>query len=697
MTSSTWQILPEADPAPWLIAKVGIHAAQLLWQRGLQTESEVEAFLDPQTYIPTSAFAFGEEMVWAVRRIMEARAQGEKVAIWGDFDADGITATSVLWEGLGQFFSQHEYLVYYIPNRLTESHGLSIAGIETLKDCQLIITCDTGSTSLKEIDYLRSQAVDIIITDHHTLPDHRPPVTAIINPRNLVTDHPLYHLSGVAVAYKLIEALYESMPTIPSEPLENLLDLVAIGLVADLVQLKGDCRYLAQVGIEQLKKKKRLGVQFLLDACKKSGDRPTDISFGIAPRINSISRIWGDVYKCVEMLTSQDPDRCQELVNLAEEANNQRKALQKKIHTQVKDRITTIDLSTSPILILEDEAWHAGILGVVSGQIAQEYNRPVILLNTDGDMVRGSARSPQGVDLYSLIKGQEHILSSFGGHPFAAGLSLPLKNLELFKESLIQKFWQQYGIITPKVLNVDLVLPISDLGQSLFRELKLLEPYGMGNPAPKLLVKDCHFTHKRNANIKSRKGQKLQFLKSEFTLVDQTGSIEGHWWDQSIDKIPDRLCDVVLELVDNSYKESYEVRITDIKDSTTIETSQDIEINYFQNHDEAAEVINPNLRGEEVWQNLVGIAKYLSRTNQAISYSDLQQKLGINMPILQLGLAALQIYDWQITQNLDNIQIQMPSANSLPDYELIPSEVEDLIGYVNESIFRQSYANLKTC
>jgi single-stranded-DNA-specific exonuclease len=154
---------------------------------------------------------------------------------------------------------------------------------------------------------------------------------------------------------------------------------------------------------------------------------------------------------------------------------------------------------------------------------------------------------------------------------------------------------------------------------------------------------------------------------------------------------------VVLELVDNSYKESYEVRITDVKDSTTIETSQDIEINYFQNHHETVEVINPNLRGEEVWQNLVGIAKYLSRTNQAISYSDLQQKLGINMPILQLGLAALQIYDWQITQNLDNIQIQMPSANSLPDYELIPSEVEDLIGYVNESIFRQSYANLKTC
>lgn len=693
MNSNSWQILPPVQPESWLIEKVGNYAAQLLWQRGLQTEAQIQAFLDPKAYKSTNAIAFGSEMLWAVERIKAARAQGQKVAIWGDFDADGITATSVLWEGLGQFFTQNEQLVYYIPNRLTESHGLSIAGLDTLKDCQLIITCDTGSTSLKEIDYLRSLSIDIIITDHHTLPELRPPVTAIINPRYLSNDHPLYHLSGVAVAYKLIEALYESLPTVPNQPLTNLLDLVAIGLVADLVQLNGDCRYLAQIGIEELKKKHRLGVKFLLEACKKEGDRPTDISFGIAPRINSISRIWGDVYKCVEMLTSSDPVRCQELVALAEEANNQRKALQKKIYNQVKERITTIDLSTSPILVLEDGGWHAGILGVVSGQIVQEYNRPVILLNVEGDIARGSARSPQGIDLYSLIKGQEQLLTSFGGHPLAAGLSLPVQNLELFREAIIQRFWQQYGTISPKSITVDLTLTISDLGQGLFRQIKQLEPYGMGNPAPKLLVKDCRFTDKFNANIRNRKGQKLQYLKSEFLLEDQTGSIRGHWWDRATDQIPNEVCDVVLELVDNSYKKEYEVRIIDVSVKSELPVEADFEV--IKQMELAAGLnpnhLNPNLSGEQLWQTLVGIAKYLSRTGQTISYSQLLQKLGITLPILDLGFNALEKYGWQIIQTDEHLKIKKPKSNELPDSELIPTEVELLIGFVNESVFQQKW------
>ncbi len=694
-TNSPWQILPLVEPESWLIEKVGTHAAQLLWQRGLKTEAEIQAFLDPKSYTPTSAFAFGDETIWAVTRVKEAREKGQKVAIWGDFDADGITATSVLWEGLGQFFTQNEQLVYYIPNRLTESHGLSRSGIDTLKDCQLIITCDTGSTSLKEIEYLRSLSIDLIITDHHTLPAERPNVTAIINPRYLSNDHPLYHLSGVAVAYKLIEALYESLPKVPTQPLSNLLDLVAIGLVADLVQLSGDCRYLAQMGIEELKKKKRLGVRFLLEACKKEGDRPTDISFGIAPRINSISRIWGDVSKCVEMLTSNNPAHCQELVSLAEEANNQRKALQKKIHSQVKERINSIDLSTSPILVLEDLDWHTGILGVVSGQIVQEYNRPVILLNVEGEIVRGSARSPQGIDLYSLIKGQEHLLNSFGGHPFAAGLSLPIGNLELFRESLIQRFWHQYGDISSKPITVDLTLTISELGQGLFRELKQLEPYGMGNPAPKLLVKDCRFSHKYNANIRNRKGQKLQYLKSEFILEDPTGSIKGHWWDRNIEQIPDRPCDVVLELVDNTYKEDYEVRIINIyTELPEINAIPTLICENQLNEIKPTEALNPNLSGEELWTTLVGIAKYLSRTGQAISYAHIQQQLGISKPILELGLEALKRYGWQIIQKSENLQISYANNQEIPDYESAPLEVDFLIKFVNESVFRQKWRSL---
>ncbi len=253
MSSTNWHIVETVEPPTWLINKVGKFAAQLLYQRGIFEPEQVDAFLSTEAYQPTSAFEF-PEMQQAIARIQKAYEQGETIAIWGDFDADGITATSVLWEGLGQFFTQGDRLVFYIPDRLKESHGVSIRGLDDLrsqcecagKSVNLIITCDTGSTSLEAINYANELGIDVIVTDHHTLPDERPHVVAIINPRYLSNGHPLFHLSGVAVAYKLMEALYETLPEVPQQPLENLLDLVAIGLVADLVQLTGDCRYLAQ-------------------------------------------------------------------------------------------------------------------------------------------------------------------------------------------------------------------------------------------------------------------------------------------------------------------------------------------------------------------------------------------------------------------------------------------------------------------
>jgi single-stranded-DNA-specific exonuclease len=175
-------------------------------------------FLNPEFYQPASPFEFGQEMQWAVERLQQACTTGEVVAIWGDFDADGITSTAVLWEGLGQFLPQEWQLIYYIPNRLTESHGLNCQGIDALQKqgCRLIVTCDTGSTNLSEIEYAHKLGIDVIVTDHHTLPSERPPVKAIINPRYLPPDHQLFHLSGVAVAYKLVEALYEACQIFPN-------------------------------------------------------------------------------------------------------------------------------------------------------------------------------------------------------------------------------------------------------------------------------------------------------------------------------------------------------------------------------------------------------------------------------------------------------------------------------------------------
>lgn len=324
MSAIAWSVQLELPPEEFVRSLLrvcpgikGTYAAQLLWQRGIREPEKLAGYLQVDRYQPSSPFEFGEEMRSAIRRLQSARESQEIVSIWGDFDADGVTATAVLWDGLGQFFAQNQQLFYHIPNRLTESHGLSISGIDALqkKGCRLIVTCDTGSSNLEEINYAQTLGIDVIVTDHHTLPESRPPVRAIVNPRSLPSEHPLASLSGVAVAYKLVEALYEVLPDVPTQPLEGLLDLVAIGLIADLVELKGDCRYLAQKGIQQLQthaqrppaQQTRPGITRLLELCKKSGDRATDISFGIGPRINAVSRIQGDAHfvsSCSRVATS---------------------------------------------------------------------------------------------------------------------------------------------------------------------------------------------------------------------------------------------------------------------------------------------------------------------------------------------------------------------------------------------------------
>ena len=759
-----WQSQPLPQPPAWLIQAVrnhapelpGNYAAALLWYRGIQNPEQIPGFLNPQLYKPASPFEFGLEMDWAIARIQQARNSGEKVAIWGDFDADGITSTSVLWDGLGEFFVQNDRLTYYIPNRLTESHGLNISGIDALakSGISLIITCDTGSTNIAEIEYATSLNIDTIITDHHTLPDDRPPATAIINPRYFPPNHQLFNLSGVAVAYKLIEALYHTLPDIPQRPLTDLLELVAIGLIADLVQLTGDCRYLAQLGIEQLQKQTtnptRPGVAKLLELCKRSGDRPTDISFGLGPRINAVSRIQGDASFCVELLTSRDKKRCEELANLTEIANSRRKSLQKDVAKDAAEKLAKLDISTTSVIVLSDPQWPVGVLGLVAGQIAQEYGRPVILFSTEGSeeineslpntefiesldlgsktlsqsqianpkskIARGSARSANQIDLYQLVKDQAHLLDRFGGHPFAAGLSLPVENIPLFTDAVNQQLRQQYSTdsLTAAPVQNDLKITVSELGKELFQELKLLEPCGMGNPAPKLLIENCWFDNLWNQKIKDLKGQKVEYIKTEFTISDESTNtgFPGIWWGHYQNEVPQGRCDVTVELDFNTYKSRYEVRLVAVTERTEdSQSNSPAKIDWIvdwrnRNSDEELLAANTNLASQmpaenlvenaemvdrqnpivlkecpaswdelRIWfrqaqhnqqqlaiaytlpspvppqqicQQLIGIAKYLSRTNKPVSRQQLREKLGISDTSLQLGFKTLTYLGFKI-------------------------------------------------
>jgi single-stranded-DNA-specific exonuclease len=741
-----WQIVPTPNVPQWFIDAVKsyipnsekTYGAQLLWQRGIRDLDELPGYIEPELYHSIEPWAFGQEMRWAVERLQKARENCEKVTIWGDFDADGITSTSVLWDGLGQFFPQYLQLDYYIPNRLKESHGLNNTGIERLaaSGTKLIVTCDTGSTNLTEINYARELGIDLIITDHHTLPESRPLVTAIINPRYLATTHPLYNLSGVAVAYKLVEALYQTLPDIPQQPIEHLLDLVAIGLIADLVELKGDCRYLAQIGIKQLQKQvnpatvTRPGVARLLELCRRNGDRPTDISFGLGPRINAVSRIHGDASFCVELLTSKDAKRCYQLALETELANTRRKSLQKDTLERVKQKLDRLDLSTTSVIVLEDAQWQGGVLGLVAGQIAQEYGMPTILLTGGIEteqknekeviLARGSARSINNIDLYQLVKSQSHLLHRFGGHPFAAGLSLPLANLELFREGINQqlRLLQQGKALVPSI-TADSIVTVADLGKDLFDHLRLLEPYGMGNPIPKLSIENCWFKNVWHNNIQDSTGNKVQYIKTTFNLWDDSvkKGFPGMWWGHYKDEIPqDGKCDAIVELDFNTYQKRYEVRLLGVRSQVgnlAIEPATipdliidrrdaDVELNEFklsqfsivdrcpltwselQKKYRQAQIQNnllvlaysapETIDTQFIWEQLVGIVKYLARTQQSVSKLKLQDKLNLSDRSFDLGLQALEKigFSWSIDEDLyhftwqsDDLELDLDRAINL--------------------------------
>jgi single-stranded-DNA-specific exonuclease len=748
-----WILASTEQPPQWFIQAVkqytpassGEYAAQLLWHRGIRNDTQIEAFINYKAYDPASPFQFGEEMHLAVKRLQLSYDAGERVAIWGDFDADGITATAVLWDGLGQFFPKNKQMIYYIPNRLTESHGLNSQGIDNLasQGCKLIVTCDTGSTNIEEIAYAEKLGVDIIVTDHHTLPSERPLVTAIVNPRYLPNTHPLFHLSGVAVAYKLVEALYETLPSVPRQPLSDLLDLVAVGLIADLVQLSGDCRYLAQLGIQQLQadfkqpptSRRRPGIGRLLELCQKSGDRPTDISFGLGPRINAVSRIQGDASFCVELLTSRNLERVNQLAEITELANTRRKSLQKDVAQQVTQKLTQIDLSTTSVIVLADEQWTPGVLGLVAGQVAQETGHPTILLSiekagNDSALARGSARSINSVDLYQLVKEQAHLLHRFGGHPFAAGLSLSVENIPLFTEAINQQLRQSLtGATLIPTTQVDLVVKVADLGKELFLEMKLLEPYGMGNPVPKLLIQNCRFENAWHRNQQDWQGKKVQYIKTEFDIRDDStkSPFPGVWWGHYKEELPLEPCDCIAELDYNTFKKRYEIRLLALRRRVdlALSTQRCVLILDWRNKDSLLDEYSDsplimrecptswedlrawlrrslynqqplilawskpkNESAEQIWITLVGIAKYLSRTNKPVTRIQILEKLGISDQTLHLGFRALNNSGFTITRQ---DRYLLFSQNSTTNPTVLEAAITRFFAAIREEQFQREY------
>jgi single-stranded-DNA-specific exonuclease len=518
-------------------------------RRGISTPAEAQAFLHPDA-LPSAPFPGIES---AVERIILAIRSNEMICVWGDFDVDGQTSTTLLVQTLRALDAK---VSYYIPIRGKESHGVHIESLKPIinNGASLIVTCDTGITAHDAIDHANSRGADVIVTDHHDLGETLPNAKAILNPKLLPKDHPLANLAGVGVAYKLAEALLNSEFRIMNYESADLLDLVALGLIADVALLRGETRSLAQKGIEKLRQTKRLGLKVIAELAGANLESLTEetIGFTFAPRLNALGRL-GDANPAVELLLTNDPARARVLATQIEGLNVQRRLLTSQVYEAAETQLrANPGLLTEPAIILSHPNWPGGVVGIVANRLVDRYHKPALLLteNEDG-ILRGSARSVEGLHITEAISANKDLLLGFGGHPMAAGLSMPADNLTAFRRGLGKAIEKQLGEISLEepTLQIDEWLNLNEINIKLAESIEMLAPFGAGNP--KLTLATPRVTLKSAKEI----GKTKEHLR--LNIEDENGNMQSIlWWGGAGEELPEEgsKFDIAYSLRATSYR-----------------------------------------------------------------------------------------------------------------------------------------------
>jgi single-stranded-DNA-specific exonuclease len=536
-------IEPEPLEIPSSLADLPPLVTQALIRQGIKTREAVQAFLKPGNYLAAPALEL-PGMAVAVNRIEQIIKIGEPLCIWGDFDVDGQTSTTVLFQALQALGAN---VTYHIPVRGTEGHGINPLHLKEIIEggVKLILTCDTGISAHEAADYVHKHHKDMIITDHHDLPDQLPQVTAIVNPKLLSQQHPLASLSGVGVAYKLVEELCVHFPASSFSP-DSLLDLVAMGLVADLVILRNDTRFLVQKGLEILRKTKRPGLKVMMEIAELNPDNLTEehISFSLAPRLNALGRL-GDANPAVELLTTSDLGRARLLATQLENYNIQRQLLCSQV-TQAAEAQLRSDpsLLERPILVLENPSWHGGVIGIVASRLVERYHKPAILFTTPSDKpASGSARSVDGINITAMIAAQKDLLLNFGGHPMATGLALKQQNLPEFRRRLfktMERDIDEKEQVEPG-LRIDAWLNLTVLTPDLAITLEQLAPFGPGNEKLTLATHNLVLQSMRTI------GRNKEHLS--LNVADADGNSQKVlWWNGADEKLPEGKFDLAFNI-----------------------------------------------------------------------------------------------------------------------------------------------------
>ena len=493
MNHSRWNLKPAVpDGHPLNTAGLSHLLAQLLYNRSLTDPSQLELFITADKRLSGDPFLM-PDMHQAVARIYRAMLSGEKIAVYGDFDADGITATALLVQGLNIL---NNTAIPYIPHRLTEGHGLKTAALEKLyqEGITLVITVDCGITGVSEVKKAKRKGLDIVITDHHTPLAEIPPAVAVVNPRLAGSKYPFSELAGVGVALKLLQALFRSLGR-DQEP-DELLDLVALGTVADIMPLLGENRYLVKQGLRLINSTSRPGLREMLALAGLSpGNLDTEsITWTIAPRLNAAGRLEHAITS-YRLLMTDSPQEAYELAAWLETNNTERQRLTTRVFSMAREQILAQGIS--PLLIARDKDYPSGIAGLVAGRLCEEFYRPAIVVREGEKISSGSCRSIPEFDIIQALNQFSSLFTQFGGHPRAAGFTMPTKNLPRLQEHLSRLATTQLEKIDLRPgMDIDAEVTLPELGGDTFRTIQQLAPFGEGNTAPAFLsrrveVMDC--------------------------------------------------------------------------------------------------------------------------------------------------------------------------------------------------------------
>ncbi len=464
--------------------------AKILVNRGITGSEHAERFLRSSLEDLHEPFLL-PDMEKAVRRIIHAIRSSETVFVYGDYDADGITATSLLV----RFFQDiGRKAKYYIPKRLEEGYGITVSALEKIKaeDASLVVTVDCGISSVLEIEAARAMGLDVIITDHHEPPERLPEALAVVNPRLPGCEYPFKGLAGVGIALKLVQAIKAGLdgrdkagPGIDASLLKYL-DFVALGTVADVVPLRGENRILVKHGLNILKESGRAGIQKLKEvALVREGHLNVGtIGYQMAPRLNASGRL-GEAGAGVRLLLTDDPKEAAEIAHGLEAMNRERQEIEEKILDDARSMIVCAPDYNYCSIVLHSREWHQGVIGIVASRLVEEFYRPTVLISMAGETGKGSARGIPGYNLYQGLDQCNDLLEAFGGHKFAAGLSIKKENLERFRE----KFEAAVkGALTPEDfvpwLRIDSEVRLKDMDWKVYSEIKSVAPFGPANPEP---------------------------------------------------------------------------------------------------------------------------------------------------------------------------------------------------------------------